>query len=86
MANNEADRLQTFPDTLVVSSGSLRLFLTTLEGSRRLELRQAKSGELSLRLEVDAGTLTVVEAVLEPGVYTWVDRSTQAELGVLRVR
>ena len=86
VANNEVGRLQTFPDTLVVPSGSLRLFLTALEGSRRLELRQAKSGELSLRLEVDAGTLTVVEVMLAPGVYTWVDGSTQAELGILRVR
>jgi len=78
--------LQSFPRTLKVSSGSLRLFLTSLDQAVTVVIRRegAEAGISTVRVE--PGKLATVEVELAQGTYDLLIQGTGTVVGQIEAR
>jgi len=78
--------LQAFPETLRVSAGSLRLFLTSLDRAVTVVIRREGAQAGVATVLVESGKLAIVEVELVQGVYGLFDQATGSQLGQIEVR
>jgi hypothetical protein len=78
--------LRAFPETLRVSAGSLRLFLTSLDRAVTVVIRREGAQAGVATVLVEPGELTTVEAELAQGTYGLFDQATNSHLGQIEAR
>jgi len=78
--------LRAFPETLGISAGSLRLFLTLLDRAVTVVIRREGAQMGITTVLAEPGKLTTVEVELDKGVYGLFDRATGSRLGQIEAR
>lgn len=80
------NQLRTYPEKLTISTGHLRLFLTSLERSVTIVIRLEGAQAGVATVLVEPGKLATVEVQLAQGIYHVLDQGTNTSLGQIEAR
>jgi hypothetical protein len=79
-------QLRAFPSKLVVSAGTLRFFLTSLDQIVTVVIRREGAQAGVATVLVEPGKLAIIEAELSPGIYELVPQGEDVVLGRIEAR
>ncbi len=79
-------QLRTFPAKLTISTGAVRLFLTSLDQALTVVIRREGAQAGVATVLVEPGKLATIEVELSQGMYNMIDQSSNTQLGQIEAR